>query len=166
MKSQRFEDPRLFVVKTEELPLSGSTLLELMRAVLQKGVPFRFRAKGWSMTPFIRNGDVVTVAPLDDKPRIGEVVAFIHPQANVLIVHRIIGKNGTNFFIQGDSLAARTDGYIPYENLLGKVTSVERDGRVIKLGLGPERWLIALLSRIRLLIPLRELLVSMRNNFS
>ena len=77
MRSQRLDEPRLFVVKAHELPLSGQALLELMRAVLARGVPFRFCARGWSMAPFIRDGDVITVSRFrHDLPDIGEVVAF------------------------------------------------------------------------------------------
>jgi hypothetical protein len=42
---------------------------------------------------------------------------------------------------------------IPIENLLGRVTRVERNGHQIRLGLGPECYLIALSSRSGLLIP-------------
>jgi hypothetical protein len=38
-------------------------LVELARAVLAKGKSFRFHAPGLSMTPFIRDGDFVTIGP-------------------------------------------------------------------------------------------------------
>lgn len=166
MRSQRFEDPRLFIAKADELPLSGRTLLELMRAVLEKGVPFRFRARGWSMAPFIHDGDIVTVSPLQGRPGFGEVVAFVHPVAGMLVVHRVIARNGNALFIQGDSITARPDGMVPLENLLGRVICVERDGHPVRIGLGPERWVIAWLSRVKLLIPIREWLVSLLKSIS
>ena len=67
--------------RPQDLPLSGQALLDLMRAVLAKGVPFRFCARGWSMAPFIRDGDVITVSPLRQSlPGVGEVVAFVRPE--------------------------------------------------------------------------------------
>ena len=45
------------------LSLSGEALIELMRAVLARGLPFRFAARGFSMAPFIRDGDVISVSP-------------------------------------------------------------------------------------------------------
>ena len=51
-----------------------------MRAVLEKGRAFRFEARGTSMLPLIRDGDVVTVTPLSGGgPRTGDVVAFADP---------------------------------------------------------------------------------------
>jgi len=161
LRSQPFEDPRLVVVTAAELPLSGQGLQDLMRAVLAKGVPFRFCARGWSMTPFIRNGDVITVSPLRGAlPEVGEVVAFVRPGSTKPVVHRVIARRGTASWIQGDSVPDHADGIIPAENILGRVTRVERSGRQVWLGLGPERYLIAWLSRARLLIPLRDLLPS------
>jgi len=55
----------LFNRKEGELQLSGPSLVELLRSVLDKGVPFRFQAKGFCMTPFIKDGDVITVFPLE-----------------------------------------------------------------------------------------------------
>ena len=68
--------PKLSVRAGSELQLSSRALAELMKNVLARGLPFRFRVRGWSMTPFIRDFDVVTVVPLGSTPRTGDVVAF------------------------------------------------------------------------------------------
>jgi hypothetical protein len=143
------------VVQAGELPLSSQALLELMQAVLARGVSFRFRARGWSMAPFIGDGDLITVTPLRRSlPGVGEVVAFVRPEAGNLVVHRVVARRGTAFLIQGDSTVDHADDLIPAENLVGRVTRVERDGHAVWLGLGPERHLIAWLSRTRRLVPL------------
>jgi hypothetical protein len=161
LRAQPFEEPRLFVVKSEERPLSGPALLELMRAVLDKGVPFRFCARGWSMAPFIRDGDVITVSPLGrGRPRTGDVVAFVRPGMERLVVHRMVARTSAGFFMQGDCLPDQPDGVVPAENLLGRVTRIERKGRQIWLGLGPERCAIAWLSRTRRLRSLGAWLAS------
>jgi len=161
LRSQGFEDARLSVVKAREFPLSGQDLLDLMQAVLARGVPFRFCARGWSMTPFIHDGDVITVSPLHGAlPGVGEVVAFARPGTGNPVVHRVIARCGTGSLIQGDSMEEYTDGIIPAENLLGRVTRVERRGHDIWLGLGPERYVIAWLSRAGLLRPLSRVLPS------
>jgi len=132
-----------------------------MRAVLGRGVPFRFCARGWSMAPFIRDGDVITVSPLQRaRPGIGEVVAFIRPGEGNVVVHRVVTRRGADSFIQGDAVPECTDGIIPPQNLLGRVTRIERNGRNVWLGLGPERYAIAWLSRTRWLIPLGTWLAS------
>jgi hypothetical protein len=161
LRSQQFEEPRLFVTKAAEFPLSGQALLELMRAVLARGLPFRFCARGWSMAPFIRDGDVITVSPLGrGLPRVGEVVAFVRPGGGHLVVHRVVARRDSALFIRGDSVPECADGIIPPENLLGQVTRVTRNGQEVWLGLGPEGAVIAWLSRRRLLTPLGGWLAS------
>jgi hypothetical protein len=113
------------------------------------------------MAPFIQDRDVVTVAPFRHVlPGVGEVVAFVRPEAGNLVVHRVVARRGAASFIQGDSVPEYADGIIPPENLLGRVTRVQRNGRDVWLGLGPERTVIAWLSRKKLLSPLRKWLAS------
>lgn len=163
----QFDEPQLSVVYAAELPLSGFALLELMRAVLARGVPFRFKARGWSMAPFIRDGDVILVNPLQrDLPGIGAVVAFIRPEDGKLVVHRIVGRQGAAVLIQGDNVTSLPDGIVPQENLLGRVMRIDREGRSVWMGLGPERFLIAWLSRFRFLIPMRLRLALVRKRYS
>ena len=154
MKPEVFESA-LYTIKGSELSLSRVALAGLMRGVLARGIPFRFRAKGWSMTPFILDGDVISVSPLPrGLPGIGDVVAFMRPEMETLVVHRVIARRGGACLIQSDNSHGGDDGLVPRESILGRVTRVERGGRVIRLGLGPERLLIALLSRLGLLLPL------------
>jgi signal peptidase I len=139
---------------SHEISLSGPALIELLRAVMDKGLPFRFRAKGVSMSPFIKDGDVITVSPLFGAlPRRGDVVAYTHPQTQRLVVHRIVAKKGDYFIVKGDN-TSNTDDLILKANILGHVTRVKRNGKKIIIGLGPERFLIALLTRRGLLFPL------------
>ena len=139
------------VVSNEELFLSGKALAELMLATLEKNAFFRFQVKGFSMSPFIRDGDIVTISPLSGKRSVfGNAVAFIHPCAEKLIIHRVIKNFPEHYLIKGDSLFY-PDGFIPKKNLLGVVSKIERNGRRVRLGLGKEQALIVLLSRERIL---------------
>jgi hypothetical protein len=154
--------PALLIKKGEELPLSGPALIELLRAVLDKEALFRFRAKGFSMSPFIKDDDVVTVSHLwGGSPRVGDVVAFVSPCAERLVVHRVLCKKGDHYLIKGDS-APEPNGLVPRINILGRVRRVERSGKGVLLGLGPERILIALLTRngliFNLLLPIWRLI--------
>jgi len=143
------------------MSLSGPALIELMTAVLENGSSFRFLAKGFSMTPFIKDGDVVTISSfLGRKVRMGEVVAFISPQTQSLAVHRIIGKRKARFLLQGDNVP-EADGLVPEEQILGYVERVERQGRIVNLGLGPERRVIAFLNRKGWLLHVRYVLWSL-----
>lgn len=159
--------PELFAVKAQDLPLSGQALLGLMQAVLSKGRSFRFCARGWSMIPFIRDGDVITITPLRQSlPGVGEVVAFIRPDDHHLVVHRVVARRSSTVFIQGDNGLGFVDGIIPQENLLGRVSRIERRGHNVWMGLGPERYVIAWLSRTFRLIPLRYRLTAWLGFFS
>jgi hypothetical protein len=139
------------------ISLSGKALIELMHAVHAKGLPFRFNAGGYSMAPFIRDGDVICVSPLASRvPGLGDVVAFIHPETKLLCIHRVLSRNKGAFLIQGDNSPGKPDGIIPMEAIMGRVTRVERGGRNVRLGLGPERIPLALLSRSGLLDIIRR----------
>ena len=133
--------------------LPAGSLAGLMTDVFARGGSFRFTARGHSMHPFIRNGDVVTVSPLGARsPVAGDVVAFQHAGRSGLVLHRVRSRQGDRYLAQGDN-CRDPDGPIPGRDLLGVVTAVERAGRPIRLGLGPERRLLALLARLGVLAP-------------
>jgi len=146
--------PAFSVLKGRDLSLSGPALVQLLRAVLGKGLPARFRAKGFSMSPFIKNEDVVTLSPLKEAfPGVGDVIAFVLQGTDKLCVHRVVGQKGNFYATKGDN-STEGDAAVPKENVLGFVTKVERHGKEVFLGLGPERFLIAFLGRRGLLFPL------------
>ncbi|MCE5311237.1 MAG: S24/S26 family peptidase [Acidobacteriales bacterium] len=147
------QPPRL---ERSELPLTSAALLDLMRAVLARGVPFRFRARGGSMSPFVRDGDIVTVEPAAAAPaRTGDIVAFVEPATQRLRVHRVAATCGGAFLLKGDNVET-PDGLVKPDGVLGKVVRVERDGSLVRLGTGPERGLIAWLSRVGCLAQARR----------
>ena len=164
MKPQRPEPALLS--KKSELSLSGPALKELMLAVLRRNVPFRFRASGFSMAPFIKDGDVLTVTPFANlSPGFGDVAAFCDPVSGRLAVHRIVAQKKSGYHLKGDGADA-ADGVVPRTNIIGIIRKVERNGHNILLGLGPERFLIAFLSGKGLLLhlmrPLSLLLQTLR----
>ena len=125
--------------------------LELLKAVLEKGKLFRFQAPGFSMYPFIRNNDIITIAPPAGRSLgTGDIVAFLHPDIGKLVVHRIIDCSDNAFLIKGDNTRG-ADGLVARENIYGTVIRVERAGRNAVAGLGYGRGAIALLSRYGLL---------------
>ncbi len=122
-----------------------------MRGVLTKGACFRFRSKGVSMSPFIKDADVLTIAPVQGSaPGFGDVVVFTHPITGKLIIHRVIGKRADSYRTKGDN-APEEDGLISGAAILGRVSKVERNGKYVSLGLGPDRFIIAFVIRTGLL---------------
>jgi len=137
--------------RADVVSLSGSALLELLQAVLDKEVPFRFRAKGLSMSPFIKDGDVVTVFPMSHaSPRPGDVLAHLDPRTKKLVVHRVVGEEQDFFHLKGDNNIEAGDRIFK-KDILGCVNKVERNGQRVYLGLGPERSVISFLSRKKIL---------------
>lgn len=131
-----------------ELP--NPVFADLMIAVLQKGAPFRFRASGCSMSPFIRHEDVITIAPKQGRIRRGDIVAFIDPANGRLVVHRVVRAKSKGFLLRGDNCWL-ADGWIPQNGIVGRVVRIEHHGKLVRIGMGRERILIAMLSRMGIL---------------
>lgn len=126
-------DPETGAVEFREegVSLTAPVIMELIEAVHEKGAAFRFQATGHSMTPAIRDGDIITISPLGETvPRRGDVLAFRHPERPLMLVHRVLHAHPSEkkFFIKGDGCPG-ADGWIPAENVLGLITRVERGGR-------------------------------------
>jgi ribosomal protein S18 acetylase RimI-like enzyme len=125
-------------------------LKDLMQAVIDKDASFRFRARGFSMYPFIKDRDVITLEPLHRPLGRGDVVAFRQPHADKLAVHRIVSIKGGSFLIKGDN-APKPDGLILREDIFAEASAVERKGKQVGGGLGSARGLLAFLSLHNLL---------------
>ena len=135
-------------------------LLETVRDVLGRGLPVRFQAKGFSMSPFIRNGDVVTLSPFNGAlPRFGDVVGFAAQEPGRLTLHRVTGKKGGFYVVRGDS-CTEPDGLIPASRIVGVVEKVERCGKRVSGGIGRERYVIACLSRLEIFLPLQRVVAA------
>ncbi|WP_424358775.1 S26 family signal peptidase [Methanocella sp. MCL-LM] len=150
---------------SDGLSLTGGTLVGLLRAVHEKGADFRMTARGWSMYPSIRDGDVITISPFRNRPpHIGEVVAFTRPDAEKLVVHRVMKKVQGAYLIKGDN-TFDPDGTIPEACLLGVVTRVERGTKRI---FWPDRFRHRTLARLYFTIvpPLSRWLMPIRAGLS
>ena len=129
------------------LPLSSQLQLDLLHTAMEQGLSLRVCVHGVSMAPLIRDGDVVTIAPLaGGEPRVGEVVACVLPDRERLVLHRVVESRGQGWLVQGDNVAVN-DGVVGTDAVLGRVVSVERDGRQVAFGSGRAAPGVAWLSR-------------------
>ena len=111
------------------LAISGAALREFLEAVLERGLPFRFKARGCSMYPAIKDRDVITVSPLAGRaPGVGDVVAFRSDEER-LVVHRIVAAADGSYELRGDN-CPMGDGRVSCDAVLGVVTRVESRGGV------------------------------------
>jgi len=112
--------------------INGAALSELIKAVLGKNADFRFRARGYSMYPAIRDGDVITLSPIPQhilQP--GDVAAYLHPLTGQLVVHRLWDFRDGYYLGAGDN-SENPDGWVAGDTLMGIVTGVERKGQKIR----------------------------------
>lgn len=113
------------------IPCTSTAFAGLSAEILRSGVALRFQARGTSMAPLVRDGDVLLVWPREPgSVRIGDV-ALCSVDPGRVVVHRVIRKEsrpeGMRFTVQGDQ-AVRPDGLIPAAQILGWVVAVERAG--------------------------------------
>ncbi len=124
-----------------------------MLDLLAGGMSVEIPVTGDSMSPAILSADILTLAPVDvRRVRLGDVIAFPRPDGR-LVIHRVIARRSERLLTRGDAASA-ADAWIARERLVGRVEKVSRRGRQAYWGLGPDRWLCALLSRAGLLRPI------------
>jgi len=139
--------PEVIGKKGSELSIKGDALKALLKEVMERGYSLRFQSGGFSMQPFIRNGDVLTMAPYLRKDiQAGDVVACEEPVSGRLKVHRVVGKRRNFYLIKGDN-SLNTDGWIQRDSIYGRVIRIERKGKAVSFSLGSEKKLIAAVSR-------------------
>ncbi len=110
--------------------LYGGAILESLHAV---GVPWRLRVRGFSMSPAIKDRDVVIVSPLPEgHPVKGDVVAFLSHSDQRLRIHRAVERHPGGWVMKGDNCLT-DDGVVPSDCLLGLVTYIARPGRLARL---------------------------------
>ncbi len=109
----------------------------------------RLRLKGNSMLPFLKDGDMVTIS---SKCQIeaGDIALLFDENQNKIQAHRVISREKNYYHLKGDNLNV-SDGFKLGSFLLGRIIKIERKGKKINFGLGPEKIIIAFLSRLNLL---------------
>ena len=132
--------------KTETLNLKREDFASIAQGVLSRGRALRFKAKGGSMSPFIRNGDVVEVVPSKGKINLGDVVFYCSSYGSP-VVHRVIQRNKENIITKGDSVCG-SDQPVLFKHVLGRVVAVEKNGWRMRLDSPMGRLLNVLLATI------------------
>ena len=104
-------------------------LCDMSTTLLRRGIKVRFHAKGQSMQPTIRDGEVLTVVPIAPSD-VQRRDIILYRTLRGLIAHRVVGitrhpGQAITFTLRGDALGA-CDAPVQTDQLLGKVVSVTR----------------------------------------
>ena len=110
----------------------NGALLNVSATLLAQGYSVRFSAPGTSMGATIRDGEAITVAPVEP----GEITwgdIVVYRRGHHLLAHRVVrfarrDRPDGGFLVRGDA-ACTCDAPVAPEQILGKVVSVERQGR-------------------------------------
>ena len=135
-------------------------LMPVIRCALERGQRVRMAATGGSMSPFIRDGDIVELEQARGPLSPGDVVLVQHREDRY-VLHRIIAKLPDGWLVRGDCCSS-PDGVVPDKDLLGVVVRVERDGRTVRMALGRGGRLIAWFSARDWLLPIMKKLYFLR----
>lgn len=128
-----------------------SPAAELAGELLRGGAPVRIKARGGSMLPFIRDGDVVLVNPAGNSEiRLGDVICY-ETSPGTLFLHRVVRRRGERFVTKGDALAF-TDVVFPGQ-VLGKAVAVVGRRRLRRLDTRTARWRNAAILLLSPLLP-------------
>lgn len=109
------------------IPARNVAGAELICETLRTQGRAQFRVHGVSMRPLLRGGDVLTVQRTEMLHiRRGDVVVF--SRAGGMFAHRVIGNQEQVLITKGDAFP-EADKPVTSDELLGRVTAVERGGR-------------------------------------
>lgn len=135
------------------IDLTGEKRIKIIKTILQKGANYRLQAKGFSMSPFIKNNDYIIISPNTNKKIVlGQITAFVCPQNKKLIIHRVIKISGNKIITKGDN-SKQIDIPIQQKDILGVVKQTTRNNKKINFGITKHNKLIAYISYKTTIIP-------------
>ena len=82
---------------------------------------------GPSMNPLFVDGDGLHIVPYEDRAiRPGDVIVFVPPGGETKIVHRVISADMQGIKTKGDNAGASDPWVLTPDNILGRVTYIQR----------------------------------------
>lgn len=93
--------------------------------------------RGESMRPLFRPGDSIYFDPCRiDELRTGDVILFTPPGERERVVHRVVSTGPVGIRTKGDANPYRDAWELRQEDIVGRVESLERNGKVISVAGG------------------------------
>jgi len=122
--------PRLMTVSKMTLHAADALRCEMAGEVLRSFGRLRLKVLGWSMLPAIWPGDIVELERASGS-ELGKGQIILFRRDRRLFVHRILKADGSTIVTRGDAMP-HPDPVVSDQELLGRVTSIERDGKWIQ----------------------------------
>lgn len=127
----------LYFMKPKTLKIDAQSFYTLAKQNLTNGHSIQFQAHGNSMYPTIKNGNIITVAPIFKKHlKPGNIILHRAGKLDQLVAHRIISITNTEnhkiINTCGDTIGCFPEA-ISETDILGVVTHVEHNGRKIPI---------------------------------
>jgi hypothetical protein len=147
----------------DHISVKDADFSTLAQEILKHGNSIRFRAHGSSMLPLIRDGDLLTVQPVDwVELKVGQVI-FYQTAGKKCIAHRLIKIEVRDqmrlLTTRGDSSPA-SEEQISEDQALGQVVEIHRGDKRINLGRNLwwilSRYLTGFLSFIYLIVRIQR----------
>jgi signal peptidase I len=117
-----------------ELNLKQADLACLANEMHLKGGALCFKARGSSMYPFIRDGDILAIQPVKvNDLRTGDILSF-KSTAQKVVAHRLVQKHfrkGDIFLRTRGDAAMEPDDLITENQIIGRVSKIKRGHKVI-----------------------------------
>ena len=137
----------------KSLECSGSEFYPFGRALTDAGVSLRLQLHGWSMYPFIKDGDWAEIVPVPvDEIHVGDVI--LSRTGRQLFAHRVIrripGEQNIHLITRGDNHLREERPVDPAADLLGRIQVVYRGHRMIRIDRGLSGCLGRLAARSRI----------------
>ena len=109
--------------------------ISLRKQLIENNHAVKIVASGYSMFPFMRNGDVQTISPVPiAEIKVGDVAVF--ERDNDWISHRVIDirktKNEITLILRGDT-CIQLDPLVTKANYIGKTVGFERKGTIYSI---------------------------------
>lgn len=125
---------------TQELKTDQPELTDLVEKLVAAGCYQRYKTHGFSMEPFIRNGDELLIhVDAGQRYRIGDILLYrssFHPEP---VAHRLIATEGGGDFVvlRSDSEPGSTER-VSSSVVLGRAAAILRHGTIISIS--SDRW--------------------------
>src|SRR5262245_25540505 len=111
---------------------------ELASQILRRGRGLWIKARGGSMMPFLRDGDIAFVRPASAAQiRVGDVVCY-ESTGGRLFLHRVVDRQAGQVVTRGDALTSAD--VVSLRKVLGTVSAIVRRGRVRRLDTRAAWW--------------------------